>query len=773
MTDVHPAAKTFTVTLGRGARKSTGLERQELTLEALFKRLSEHEVGAKDNSECIVPGDLAPCPEQCRNRAGVNCGGSVLHRLNANMRSMSVLFVDLDKLDAEALMRNVEAVEATGLVFACYSTPSYAPPGKANARFVFPLAEPVPADRWKRIWTQLIAETKLEGADPACCDPSRLYYLPTKPTADAPVFVRQGGTRLLTAVAPTLHLVPPGSAPHEVISALRAYVDYPGDAELVERIAAGKPLADEAGGRHLAILRATMLLARVGARNIDALLPSLNALGEDRDFVPEAERAFASAPPEDPPEVEEYNERQEELRGTDQAFAKRFVRLCGDRARFVVGVGWHVWNGQRWEQQADAPLQLASSLRESYEQDHKALRLRIAELAEQLRQTPSKLMTDKLNKLLDAESKFYKRIIAPTQNAAPASAFLRVAAGMLTVTAEELDADAWVLNCENGTLDLKTGALWPNDPAALCSKIAPVEYDATAAAPLFTRTLEQALPDPEVRAFFQRAIGYGLTGDMSEHLLFLMLGSGGNGKSTLLNAIANALGDYAGPAPKSLLMSSKLGAQSYELADLRGRRMVTVMELSQREYMDSSRLKSVVGGDRIIAARKYENQVTFTTQAKIFMPCNSKPRLNDDDEGAWRRIALIEFPSAFLTDDVRDRALPDLLKAEAPGILAWAVRGCLEWQKCGLRIPDACRDATANYRHEENNVAQFVDDCVERGNGQILSSRLYDVYREWTQGEGVQPMSKRGFGLKLKKLGFEPYRTMQARMWNGVKGIVS
>ncbi len=187
--------------------------------------------------------------------------------------------------------------------------------------------------------------------------------------------------------------------------------------------------------------------------------------------------------------------------------------------------------------------------------------------------------------------------------------------------------------------------------------------------------------------------------------------------------------------------------------------------------MDSSRLKSVVGGDRIIAARKYENQTTFTTQAKIFMPCNAKPRLNDDDEGAWRRIALIEFPSAFLGDE-RDRSLREALMREAPGILAWAVRGCLEWQRDGLRVPDACRQAVTQYRHEENYVAQFVDDRVERGVGQITSARMYDAYREWTQGEGVQPMSQRGFGMKLKKLGFEPHRTTEARMWDGVKALI-
>jgi P4 family phage/plasmid primase-like protien len=769
------ASQTITVTLGRGAKKSTGLNPTAYTLSDLFERLATHEIGPKDNAECIVPGIIAPCPSPCLNHGrtrAVDCGGGKVHRLNSNVKELHALFVDLDGLDVDALMRLVTAVEASGYVFACYSTPSYAPPVKANARFVFPLAEPVPAGKWKQIWAQLVAQTGIEGADQACCDPSRLYYLPTKPTADAPTFVRQGGEKLLSAPLPKpLQLVPANAAPHEIISALRAEADYQGDIDLVERIAKGAALSDDVGGRHLAILRATMLLKHVGAKSIDVLVPSLNALGGDRDFIGEAERAFDTAPVEDPPEVVAFRERLEEQSGTDRGFAKRFARLYSDQVRYVPEVGWHVWSGAVWQKCVDAPFHIAAELSKSYETDHTELKTRIAELQEHMRQAPSKHLADKLNRLMEKESKFHKRLITPPQNTAPAAAFMRAATKELETSAEEFDVDPWALNCTNGIIDLKTGMLKPHDPAAMCIKQAATAYISDARAPLFERTLETALPDPDVRGFFQRVMGYALTGVMSEDLIFVMLGSGGNGKSTLLNAVAHALGDYAGPAPKSLLMSSKV-PQTYELADLRGRRLVTMMELSQREYMDSSRLKSAVGGDRIIAARKYENQVAFTTQAKIFMPCNQKPRLNDDDDGAWRRIALIEFPVAFLTDDVRDRSLPAALMNEAEGILAWAVRGCLEWQRGGLQVPEVSKRNVAEYRHEENYIARFVEDRVERGDGTTTSARLYDAYREWAQGEGIFAVAQSAFGKKLKKLGFESYRTDTCRMWRGVKSLI-
>lgn len=766
---IEAADQVLTVTTGRGARKSTGLLWQHISVERLFERLARHEIGSKDNAECIVPGALDLCPIPCRNHGraqSVDCGGGELHRLDANMHSLSLLFVDLDGLDVDALMRAVATVEATGLVFACYSTPSYAPPAKANARFVFPLAAPVPAANWKRVWSQLVAATGLTGVDPSCCNPSRLYYLPTKPTEDAPTFVRQGGEHLLAEPAP-LRLVPPGAAPHETLAALRAYVDYPDDIELVERIARGESFA-EPGARHAALLRATLLLARVGARSIDVLIPSLRAMDIDEA---EAERMFDGAPVDDPPEVEAHRALLEEQAGTDQAFARRFARLCGDRARYAQGV-WYGWDGTRWAPTDDAPLQLAASLRESYEADHDALRARIAELQEQMRQAPAAVLATKLERLMKKEEKFYARVITPTQNAGPASSFLRVAAGLLSAETDAFDADPWALNCTNVIVDLRTGAERQHSPNDMCTKLAPVTYDPFARAPLFMQTLDQALPDVEVREFFQRCIGYALTGVVSEDLLFLLLGDGGNGKSTLLNAIEHALGDYAGPAPKSLLMQARV-QQTYELADLRGKRLVHMMELSQREYMDSSRLKSVVGGDRIIAARKYENQLAFTTQAKVFMPCNAKPRLNDDDPGAWRRIALIEFPVAFLTDAVRDKRLAEQLKDEAPGILAWAVRGCLEWQRGGLRVPDVCRRVVEEYRHEENYVARFAEDRIERGDGSISSARLYDAYRDWSQHEGVQPLSNTAFTMKLKKLGFKPHRTASARMWLGIKGLIA
>lgn len=801
---IEPAEQIFTITLTRGLNGP--LEARTVTQAEMWEILSTHTLEpSKSNARAFIPAELTPCPTPCRNTgrgSRKNCGGGQLHRLSENVRSISFFVVDVDKqpqADVETLLAHLDT---TGLAYVYATTWSHRPPVECSARIIIPLTRPYAigdARHWSAVvWPLLMQRVGLSpeaaiAADPQCKDASRLYFLPSVSSDSAPreVRVREGAaidvdTLPVAAPKPHIALVAPlTAARHDtVMPGVVAAAERPEDIELLSAIAEGRALPD--GKRHDSLRRVTWLLAKhcptvTDETLLNALKPTLDALGDDEDWYGDAERLLDGARARvDEIQAEDvaYEALENERRGDGKGYAARFVRLYGDRVRFTDATGFLVWSGKHWQPDPNGSrvLTLGAQMSDTYEEDLASLRAALSALTSQFTSlAPSDGRTKlaaRIEVLTKRIEKFRSTVITPCRQTHSIRAFLDLAKSALTIPAEDFDADPWTLNCENGTLDLRTGALWPHDSAALCSKLAPVEYDAAAAAPLFDRTLEQAMPDAEVRAFFQRAVGYALTGDMSEDLLFILLGSGGNGKSTLLNAIANVLGDYAGPAPKSLLMTSKHGAQSYELADLRGRRLVSVMELSQREYMDSSRLKSVVGGDRIIAARKYENQTAFTTQAKIFMPCNSKPRLNDDDEGAWRRIALIEFPTAFLGDE-RDRGMREALMREAPGILAWAVRGCLDWQRSGLQIPDACRQAAASYRHEENYVAQFVDDRVERGDGSILSSRLYDAYREWAQGEGVQPMSQKSFGIKLKRLGFEPHRTAQARMWNGVKALIS
>lgn len=308
--------------------------------------------------------------------------------------------------------------------------------------------------------------------------------------------------------------------------------------------------------------------------------------------------------------------------------------------------------------------------------------------------------------------------------------------------------------------------LKPHDPAAMCTKITRANYDPNAKAPLFERVLTEVLPDPEVRAFFHRAMGYSSTGCTSEQVgLFILLGEGGNGKSTLLNAITYALGTYAGMAPKTLLVSGKQAPKSHELAELRGVRLVHVMELHDREYLDSDRLKSIVGGDPITADRKYEHAITFRPQCKLWMPCNRLPRITDADNGVWRRIAVIPFPSSFITQP--DPTLPERLRAEADGILTWLVRGAEAWNAQGLAVPESCTRFLQEYRAGEDDVGQFAQWWrSERGEtGQCMGIALYEAYKQWAEREQVRVRSNRHFAGQMERHGFTRQRTKQGAQW--------
>lgn len=783
----EPATRTVTITVGRGQKNSTRLERRTMSLEALFKRLRYHEPSTKENAEFVIPGDVAECPTPCRQHGGVgaNCGGGQIHRLALNSRSIEALFLDFDNWNSDQLAAALARVEATGYQFICYSSPSYAPPEKAKVRIVFPLAAPFRVSdprHWRDLaWPALVAMVGLPDADRACSDVSRVYYLPSLRAETAEVLVREGGSRLLE-VPNTLpiQLVPPtvtrALSQIDLIAQLRADVEYPPHVELVERIADGAALG-EAGDRHSQLLKATWLMAGLNPRPttecVEALLArSCEAMGDDRDFLQEAALAYERAcdkRDDEAPEVADFRARLDEQSGTDKAFARRLWREYGDRARYVPGIGWHTWDGQRWASWGDRPTHIVADLRAGYEADLAALRARLAEIREQMQanaavttpttQDANRRLGDLFNALTERADKFYKNVLRPTQQAATANSILRVAEDMPEFRAQPdaFDADPWALNVTNGIIDLRTGALRPHDPNALCTKLAPTSFDPAAAAPLFERVLSEALPDAEVRGFFQRVIGYALTGDVREDLLFLLLGEGGNGKSLLLNAIKQALGEYAGVAPKSLLMhGGKFAAPSdHQLADIRGRRLIHIMEVKDREFLDSSKLKALVGGDPITAARKYENSTTFKPQAKVLMPCNSLPRVTDTDTGAWRRLALIEFPVSFVGSE--DRTLSERLGAESSGILAWAVRGCLEWQR-GMRVPAQCRKAIDSYRELENDVTQFALWWkAEHGAGSALATPLFDAYVQWSERMQLRPRSLIDFSRQLSKAGLMTY----------------
>jgi putative DNA primase/helicase len=336
-------------------------------------------------------------------------------------------------------------------------------------------------------------------------------------------------------------------------------------------------------------------------------------------------------------------------------------------------------------------------------------------------------------------------------------AMIELAKSEVPVTPDELDAGPWLLNCENGTIDLRTGELCEHRREDLITKLAPLEYDPDAEAPTWRSVLERVLPDREIRAFFKRLCGYALTGDTSEHILPMLYGTGANGKSTVLNALLDTLGDYGTQAAPDLLITKK-NSHPTELADLFGMRFVASIEVEDGRRLAESLVKQLTGGDRIKARKMRQDFWEFAPTHKVLMAVNHKPTVRGTDNAIWRRISLIPFTETIPPEE-QDKKLPEKLCEERPGILAWAVEGCLEWQREGLQAPEEVRRATGEYRAEMDVLGAFLKECCKQGPDENeAAGDLYETYKLWCQDGGERAETQRRFGTQLKERGFERYR---------------
>lgn len=341
------------------------------------------------------------------------------------------------------------------------------------------------------------------------------------------------------------------------------------------------------------------------------------------------------------------------------------------------------------------------------------------------------------------------------------------------VTPDDLDQDPWLLNCANGTLDLKTGELRPHDRADLITKIAPVEYGPKAKAPTWEGFLERVLPSEAMRSFVQRLIGYVLTGDVSEQVLPFLYGPGANGKSTLVNVVLEMMGDYGKQAAPDLLVA-KQGTHPTELADLFGARFVASVEVEDGKRLAESLVKQLTGQDKIRARFMRQDFWEFSPTHKAVLVANHRPAVRGTDHAMWRRIKLVPFEEIIPKEEQNPR-LPEALREELPGILAWAVRGCLEWQSEGLGEPEEVRSATEGYRAEMDILAAFLEDhCVVSPNAEVGATPLYHAYRDWCSEMGEASETQTRFGKRLAERGFESSRDTKTRRktWRGI-GLLS
>jgi len=435
---------------------------------------------------------------------------------------------------------------------------------------------------------------------------------------------------------------------------------------------------------------------------------------------------------------------------TELGLARRIVAEHGEVIRYCFPWKlWLVWDGRRWE-----PDQ----------------RGRVWFLA---KQTVQGIYAEALAKADSAEREKAIKYALKCEK----EATLRAAIGLarsepgIPVIPEELNRDRWLLNTLSGTVDLRTGQVREHRREDLLTKLCPTPFHPNSQAPTWERFLlrifDRNLP---LIVFVQRAMGYACTGTVREHVLFMLVGPGANGKSTLTSAVIATLGpDYGTQIAPGLLFSDDKDTHPTGIADLYGKRFAVTHELDAGTRLAEGLVKQITGGDRIKARRMKQDFWEFDPTHTLFLCANTKPLIRGSDDGIWRRIRLVPF-RVRIPDGEQDKKLPEKLRAEAPGILSWLVQGAQEYLRDGLSEPEEVKEATASYRSESDLVGEFIAARCQTGpEFHAMAADLFRAFKTWYADTlGGDAPSQQSFGRKLSDRGFDRRRLARGYRWRGI-----
>jgi putative DNA primase/helicase len=446
-----------------------------------------------------------------------------------------------------------------------------------------------------------------------------------------------------------------------------------------------------------------------------------------------AKRAENQAEAELPPEYSEG------------ALSERFTERYASILRYVEQWNsWMYWNGQKW-------------IREKSHAFHFA-RLIAREASVELRQ---------MGNSKAATIVYSNRVVAAIESLA------RKNTAHLTPW-DAFDADDWLFNTPGGIVDLRTGKVLPNDPKHMLTKMTAVAPDFTIETPRWNEFLKDATAnDPVLGDFLRRLSGYALTGSTKEEIICFIYGPEGTGKTTFMETVAKAMGDYATVAViESLTVRKNTMSDRHttDVAKLQGARLARAAETEEGRYWAAAKIKELTGGDTATARFMRQDNVDFVPKCKIIIHGNHKPKIRNP-EGIRRRLILIDFPHQ-IPEAKKNINLKEELKAEAPGILAWCIRGCLEWQKDGLNPPEKVQASTKAYFQEQEVVGNWLDECLEltgNPNDKVKSTVLYQHYKKWCQDNGEEWLSQKLFSPKLEELGVVKAGKSRNAMFKGIR----
>ena len=346
-----------------------------------------------------------------------------------------------------------------------------------------------------------------------------------------------------------------------------------------------------------------------------------------------------------------------------------------------------------------------------------------------------------------------------SESASRLSAMVRLARTELEIAsgADRFDGDSWKLNVFNGTINLRTGQLQDHSRDDFITRLAPVSFDPREECPRWEDFIDEITArDQEQKRYLRRLSGYALTGSTREQAMFILYGTGANGKSTFVKGISDVMGEYANQTPTDTLFVKRTGSIPNDIARLKGARLVTAVESEVGRRLAESLIKQVTGGDKIAARFLNKEFFEFVPEFKLFLATNHKPVIKGTDHAIWRRIRLIPFLYK-IPEKRQDKDLADKLLNELPGILNWMIKGCLEWQQQGgLGKPKGIEMATKKYRAEMDLVGQFLEGVTTKSlTEEAPAKELYELYRVWCDQQGEKPMTNNAFATAMTERGVE------------------
>ncbi|MBI2390060.1 MAG: DUF3854 domain-containing protein [Deltaproteobacteria bacterium] len=383
-------------------------------------------------------------------------------------------------------------------------------------------------------------------------------------------------------------------------------------------------------------------------------------------------------------------EQDEKYHPTDKGNAERLIDKYGSLFRYVPQLGeFVVWDDRRFVRDAEG-LRVRAFAKKVIEAMHEEAKELTGDAAEQLRDHATRSESLRAITAMVEGTKDDRRIL---------------------IDAKVLDADLWLFNCNNGTLDLRTGSLRPHSPADLITKLAPVDYIKDAPRPLHQQYLERVQPDPEIRHYLQLRDGSKLVGLVRDQVFDVHHGAGGGGKGTRTRYMSRILGDYAAKVPRSIFEKTRNEQHPADKMMLFGLRFAYGTEADP--HLNVDQIKELTGNDAVTARGMGMDWLTFEPTYQLEMQMNKPPVIREaHDDGIWRRLRIVPWTVA-IPDAEQDKELDVKLKAEDEGILAWLVEGCLAWQRDGLPKPPAIVAATQTFKASQDDFANFLDECFE------------------------------------------------------------